>query len=184
MPADPIRRQAARTATLVAVPVALAVIGISLWTYGRAAGTPTPSTATAQATAPVTMAAPVLTDDVATVCRAVVAKLPDTVRDLRRRPVSAGAEQNAAYGEPALTLACGAPTASLSPTAEVYPLAGVCWAPTAGPDATVWTTVDRTVPITVTVPGPADGSSQSVVPLSKVIGDAVPRQAAPPTGCG
>jgi GNAT superfamily N-acetyltransferase len=36
-----------------------------------------------------------------------VSQLPATVRDLTQRPVTAGAEQNAAYGDPALTVACG-----------------------------------------------------------------------------
>jgi hypothetical protein len=186
VPSDPVRRHAARAATLVAVPVALAVIGISFWTYGGVNATnaaPTPSAAP-QATAPVTMAAPALTEDVAAVCRTVVAKLPETVLDLRRRPVTAGAEQNAAYGDPALTLSCGVAAPSLPPTSQVYPLSGVCWSTQTATTGTVWTTVDRTVPVAVTVPGRPDGSGQSVVPLSKVIVDAVPRLAAPPSGCG
>jgi hypothetical protein len=181
--ADPVRRQAARAATIVAIPVALAVVGISVWTYGRAGATATPS-ALPQATAPVTMAAPALTDQTATVCRAVVAALPDSIRDAKRRPVTAGAEQNAAYGDPAITLSCGGVAASLPPTTEVYPLGGVCWSAATGPNSTVWTTVDRTVVQTVTVPGTGDGSGQSVVPFGKPIADSVPRLDTAPTGCG
>jgi Protein of unknown function (DUF3515) len=186
VPSDPVRRHAARTATLVAVPVALAVVGISLWTYadsGATNATPTTSAA-AQATSPVTMTAPALTEDAAAACRTVVAKLPDTIRDLHRRPVTVGAEQNAAYGDPALTLSCGVLAPSLPPTTQVYPLSGVCWSATTSANGTIWTTVDRTVAIAVTVPGQPDGSGQSVVPLATVIANAVPRLPSPPSGCG
>jgi hypothetical protein len=169
------------------VPVTLAVAGISLWAYGGfGAAQPAPSTSSsaAQATAPVTMSAPALTEEVATICRAVVAKLPDTIRDLHRRPVTAGPEQNAAYGDPPVTLACGVLAPSLPPTTEVYPLGGVCWSAVAGSNGTVWTTADRTVAQSVTVPGPGDGSAQSVVPFGKVIATTVPRLPHPPTGCG
>jgi hypothetical protein len=183
VPTDPVRRNAARIATLVAVPVALAVIGVSLWTYGDSGAPDASSSPSTQATSAVSMAAQPLTEETATVCRAVVAKVPDTVRELRRRPVTGGAEQNAAYGDPALTLSCGVPAPSLPPTTQVYPLSGVCWSATAGASGTVWTTVDRTVPIAITVPGKSDGSGQSVVPLAKVIAATDPRLPTPPAGC-
>jgi hypothetical protein len=189
MTADPVRRGAARLATLVAVPVAVAVAGISLWTYGGfgaptpAPSTPAPSAATPASTTPVTMAAPPLAEDVATICRAAVAKLPDSIQGLPRRAITAGAEQNAAYGDPALTFACGVVQPSFPPSADVYPLADVCWVAQPGQDGTVWFTVDRTVAVAVTVPGPQSGSAQSVVPLARVVATTVPRTATPPPGC-
>jgi hypothetical protein len=174
-------------ATLVAVPVALAIVGISLWTHGglsdavpagQATSPPVPG-----ATGPVPMAAPALSTEVAAACRAVVAKLPDAVRDLSRRQVTAGAEQNAAYGDPALTLACGIAQPSFAPTAEVYPLAGVCWLAQPNATGTVWTTVDRAIPVAVTVPGPQNGSAQSVLPLARTIATTDPTTASPPPGC-
>lgn len=182
MPVDPIRRQAARTATLVAVPVVLAIVGISLWTYGRGEAQPSRS-AGPQATTAVEMTAPALTEEVAAACRTVVANLPEAVRDFKRRPVTAGSEQNAAYGDPAITYSCGVVQPSLPPTTMVYPLGGVCWAATTVPSGTKWTTVDRTIPQEVFVPGESDGSGQSVVPFGKPVADAVPRLATPPTGC-
>ncbi len=44
--------------------------------------------------------------DAAGVCRRSTAQLPATVVGRHRRPVS-GAEQNAAYGDPPITVACG-----------------------------------------------------------------------------
>jgi hypothetical protein len=183
VPADPVRRRAATAATLVAVPVALAVGLVSLWAFGAFEGPPQP-VAGPRPTSAVTMQAPTLTPEVAEVCRAVVAQLPDAVRDAARRPVTAGPEQNAAYGDPPLTLACGVLTPSLPPTTEVFPLSGVCWAAVPGPGGTVWTTVDRTVGIAVTVPGSPDGSGQSVIPFTKAISPNDPRLPDPPPGCG
>jgi hypothetical protein len=175
---DPVRRSAARVATLVAVPVALVVGLVSLWSAGAFRAAP--------ATTPVTMAAPALDPDATAICRAVVAKLPEAVREMARRPVTAGPEQNAAYGDPPLTLACGVAPAAVEPTAEVYPLSGVCWVAVAQPGdtGTVWTTVDRQVPVAVTVPGAREGSAQSVIPFAAAVGTANPRLTTPPTGCG
>jgi hypothetical protein len=180
-----LRLGAARTASLIAIPIALGIGALSLWRFGAFDGASprVSSTPPVQATGPVTMAAPTLSDDVAAVCRAVVAHLPETVHDANRRPVSAGDEQNAAYGEPALTVACGAPIASVDPTALVYPLGGVCFVAAAGSGGAVWTTVDRQVPVVVTVPGDTDGSAQSVVPLTPAIAFGDPPAAAKPSGC-
>ena len=180
-----LRLGAARTASLIAIPIALAIGALSLWRFGAFDGA-TPrasSTAQAQATGPVTMAAPSLADDVAAVCRTVIAHLPDTVHDANRRPVSAGDEQNAAYGEPALTVACGAPPASVEPTADVFPLGGACFVAAPGSGGAVWTTVDRQVPVVVTVPGDADGSAQSVIVVAPAIATYDPPAANKPSGC-
>jgi len=181
---DPVRRSAARTATLIAVPVALAVGAISLWTFGAfRASPPAPPAPGPQATSAVAMPAPALARDVAAICRTVVAALPDVVRDARRRPVTAGAEQNAAYGDPPITVACGGPRPSISPTATVFPLSGVCWYAQVGVAGTEWTTVDRVVPVTVTVPGTAGGSAQSVIPFSAPVAAGDPRLTTVPPGC-
>jgi hypothetical protein len=171
---DPVGRQAARIATLVAVPVALTVIGFGLVRSGVFGGPPT---------GPVSMDAPALDEPTATVCRAVVAKLPDTVLDAARRPVTAGSEQNAAYGEPPITLACGMPAASYAATDQLYTLSGVCWFGRVDSDVATWTTVDRQVPIVVTVRGGADGSAQKVTPLSAAIADSDPTLDDLPFGC-
>jgi hypothetical protein len=180
-----LQRSAARTATVVAIPIAVAIGAFSLWRFGAFDG-PAPATSAtpaAQATAPVAMNERTLSEDDAAVCRTVIAHLPDTVRAAARRPVTAGAEQNAAYGEPALTVACGAQPAAVAPTTDVYPLSGVCFVAVADSAATVWTTVDRVVPVAVTVPGASDGSGQSVIPFAPAIAAGDPRQATAPTGC-
>ena len=46
----------------------------------------------------------------------MTSQLPATVRNLPARKVSAGPEQNAAYGEPPLTVACGVAAAAMCET--------------------------------------------------------------------
>jgi hypothetical protein len=172
-------------ATLAAVPIALVAGLLSLWKYGAFDGpvaTPGP-TPTVPATGPVTMPAPALPEALASVCRTVIAHLPTDLNGAARRPVSAGDNQNAAYGEPPITLACGTVQPSVAPLEDVYPLSGVCFVPVSGSNSTVWTTVDRTVPIAVTVPGPAAGSAQSVIPFAAAIDAADPPKSTLPAGC-
>jgi hypothetical protein len=186
--ADPAHRSAARLATLVALPTAVLVAFLSAWALGgleRARNVPTdpsPSSPTAPATAPVPVPARSLSPDVAAVCRRVVAGLPATIPPGARRPVT-GDEYSAAYGDPPLVLRCGTTMPSVAPTAWLPGLDGVCWYAVVVGASTEWTTVDRTVPVTVIVPGPADGSAQSVIPFSKPISRADPRRPDPPSGC-
>jgi hypothetical protein len=181
--ADEVTRSAARLAALIALPLALVAGLVAFWALGGihslASSKPRP-----QATGPVAMAAPSLPDRPATVCRALLSQLPDHIRDRNRRPVTAGPEQNAAYGDPAITVAC-APSSvpSIAPTADVYVLSGVCWYAATGPKASTWTTLDREVPVTVTVPASYDSPGQWVAEFSGPIVQSVPSIPNPPSGC-
>jgi hypothetical protein len=169
-------------AALVAGLVAYRVLGASQ-PHPAPSASPTPQSSAPQSSAPVAMPAPPLAERPATVCRALLSRLPAALRDRQRRPVTSGPEQNAAYGDPAITLACGGPAASVDPTGTVYPFGGVCWYAVAGPTASTWTTVDREVPVTVTVPNSYSGQGQWAFEFSTAIGIAVPPGGTPPSGC-
>nr|WP_245669831.1 DUF3515 family protein [Micromonospora mirobrigensis] len=186
--ADRSTRRAALIATLVAVPVTALVGALVLARLSppepAAAPAPATSTARAQATGPVEMPAPALAARQGVVCRALVSQLPDTVRDLAQRPVTAGPEQNAAYGDPALTVACGGAQPQFPSTDEVWRVNGVCWHPVEVKDGpTALTTVDREVPVTVTVPRAYDGALQWSAPIAEAIVASVPSAKAVPSGC-
>ncbi|MGH3682469.1 MAG: DUF3515 family protein, partial [Natronosporangium sp.] len=134
-------------------------------------------------TGPVELAAPELTERATIVCRALLSQLPEELAGLAQRPVTAGPEQNAAYGDPPVTVACGGPPAEVPPTAFLPNLSGVCWYPVEEPDATVFTTVDREVPVRVTVPAAHEPPGQRVVPLSETILETVRSADDIPTGC-
>jgi hypothetical protein len=114
------------------------------------------------------------------VCRALLARMPDKVRDRHRRQVTVGSEQNAAFGDPAITLACGGETPQIAATEFVYNLSGVCWM--ADASGIKWTTVDREVPIVINVPKDYDSAGQWVTAFSGAISTTVP-SAHIPTGC-
>jgi hypothetical protein len=182
---DPVTARAARVATLVAVPVAVFVTLLLFWLVGGLPGdsaNPRERRATPTSTAPVSVPAAALAPEAATVCRALLAKLPEAVSGLRQRPVAGGAEQNAAYGEPPLLLRCGVSpvTPPADSTEYVYALSRVCWMP----DRTgrVWTTLDRKVPVSVTVPEPLSEPGQWVAAFSRYVA-ATPEGGRPPWGC-
>lgn len=166
-------------ATVIAVPVAV-LTGVVVYNLGMPAASSSPNV---QASGPVTLSAQALGERPAVVCRALVAKLPPAVRTKQRRPVTAGSEQNAAYGDPALTLQCGVAAATYPATDNLYLLDSVCWHSRVDGDSTVWTTVDREVPVRVTVPGSAVGASQWAIAFSRSVAESVPSLKETPSGC-
>ncbi|WP_435871399.1 DUF3515 family protein [Micromonospora echinaurantiaca] len=184
---DGTTRRAALIATLVALPVTVVVAGLAFAQLApdEPAASPSPSatTARAQSTAPVEMAAPALAERPATVCRALLSQLPSTVRDLQQRPVTAGPEQNAAYGDPALTVACGGAEPAVGDTDDVWLVNKVCWHATEQTDATVLTTLDRETAVTVRVPRAYEQPLQWVAPIADTVVASVPSAGEAPTGC-
>ncbi|ASW53978.1 DUF3515 family protein [Plantactinospora sp. KBS50] len=191
---DRTSRLAALWATVVAVPVTLAVGAAVLSALPRDTAAPSPSAPASesasasprpQSSAPVQMAAPALDPYPTTRCRLLTSSLPAQLRDLARRPVTAGSEQNAAYGDPALTIGCGVPPATVPPTEQVWNVNGVCWYPVEQTDAAATlTTVDREVPVRVTVPQTYGPALQWLSSISSAVRDAIsPRSGSVPSGC-
>jgi Protein of unknown function (DUF3515) len=173
---------AARIATLVALPIALIAGLATFWWMGNL-GSPEPAPLKPQSTTAVVMSAPPLDDKRAAACRDVVARLPGALRDRPRRPVTAGAGQNAAYGDPAITMTCGVTPVSIPAGGDVYVLSGVCWYSDPAGDGTVWTTVDRDTPVRVSVPGAYHSPGQWVIEFSAPVAAVLPRTANAPAGC-
>ncbi|MEU6022185.1 DUF3515 family protein [Micromonospora sp. NPDC047134] len=184
---DRTSRTAALVATAVALPVALLVGTLAFVNLAPEDSTPTaspsPTAPRPQSTAPVEMAAPALAERPATVCRALLSQLPASIRDLPQRPVSAGPEQNAAYGDPAVTVACGGTAPEVSPTDHVYLVNAVCWHAVEQVDATVLTTLDRETPVTVRVPHFYGEALQWAAPIATTVVASVPSADSVPSGC-
>jgi hypothetical protein len=169
---DPARKAAALWATVVAVPVTLIVGAVAFFTImpdntdkNEKLAAPVPST-------PVVMEAPRLDERATQVCLAVTSQLPAKIRDLPGRTVSAGPEQNAAYGEPAVTVSCGVAQPQMCKVpgdstpgcvpleTELLFMNNVCWYGAPGSDAATLTTMDREVPVRVTVPSSYENPAQ------------------------
>lgn len=185
---DRTTRQAALWATAVAVPLTLVVALLAFLAFRpddepAAQPSPSPSPSRSQPTTPVAMDAPELSERATVVCRALVSQLPTSLRGLDMRPVTAGPEQNAAFGDPAVTVSCGAPKASYRQTDQLFQLNRVCWHQVDRPDATEWTTVDREVPVRVTVPKAYEAPGQWTTALSTTVAATVRSLEDVPYGC-
>ncbi|UQU66192.1 DUF3515 domain-containing protein [Couchioplanes caeruleus] len=180
---DPVTRSAALWATVVAVPVAL-LVGWGIFTQIAPDEPKAKPAATQPAVVPdtpVQMAAPKLGERPASVCLAVTSQLPVKVRDLPARKVSVGPEQNAAYGEPPITVACGVTRPVMCTSldesgsgcvpldTELLNMNRVCWYADAKADATTFTTMDREVPVQVTVPKRYEQPAQWANEFSDVV---------------
>ncbi|AVT37342.1 DUF3515 family protein [Plantactinospora sp. BB1] len=183
---DRTTRQAALWATVVALPltalVAVLVFG-QLSPDPVAKPAPTPTSAAPQASTPVQMAAPTLAERPATVCRALLSRLPATLRSLGQRPVTAGPEQNAAYGDPAITLACGVAPPAVPDVPDLWMVNNVCWLTEHRDGGLVLTTVDREVPVRLSVPAGQEQTVQWAAPVSESLVASVPSLPQIPSGC-
>jgi hypothetical protein len=195
---DGARRGAALWATVIALPVAV-LVGVVFFLVSRpkAAAEPAaaPSTPVAVPSTPVLMTAPKLSAHDAQVCLAVTSQLPTAVRNLPARKVSAGPEQNAAYGAPPLTLACGVAMPTMCTTitggrgcvpldADLLIMNRVCWYGAPGTGGTVFVTMDREVAVQVTVPTGFQNPAQWANEFSdKIVETVKSRTTGVPTGC-
>jgi uncharacterized protein DUF3515 len=197
---DPGNRRAALWAAVVAIPVAI-IVGVVSFLAVRpgpaAKPAATPSTPAAVPSTPVRMAAPKLGARAAQVCLAVTSQLPDAVRDLPARKVSAGPEQNAAYGEPPLTVACGVAQPQMCPVTGTAPagcvpldtdvliMDRVCWYGRTDASGALFTTIDREVAVQVTVPATLQNPAQWANEFSDTVVETVKsRTEGVPSGCG
>lgn len=77
---------------------------------------------------PVTLDAPTPPDDAAAACRALLAATPDAVDGHDRRETDPASDYTAAWGDPAITLACGvAEPDALGPASQCFEVNGVGW---------------------------------------------------------
>jgi Protein of unknown function (DUF3515) len=199
-PPDRTIRTAALWATAVAVPVAVLVgvlIVVQLIPHATREARPkaTATSAAAVPAAPVPVAAPKLSPRAAQVCLAVTSQLPSAIRTLPGRRVTAGAEQNAAYGEPPITVQCGVPQPAMCETAaagsrcvpldtELLIMNAVCWYAAPGTQANVFTTMDREIAVRVTVPATYQQPAQWANEFSDTIVETDPsRTSGMPSGC-
>jgi Protein of unknown function (DUF3515) len=197
---DRTTRSAALWAAAVAVPIAV-LVGVLIFTQvirrAEPAAQPAPAATAAAAVpaTPVQIAAPKLSARAATVCLAVTSQLPATVRNLPARKVSAGPEQNAAYGEPPITVQCGiaqpAMCATLNATGDCVPLDtellnmnNVCWYARQSGPATAFTTMDRETAVRVTVPSGYQQAAQWANEFSDIVVETdKSRTEGVPSGC-
>jgi hypothetical protein len=194
-------RSAAIVAAAVAVPIAV-LAGVLIFSRISAPGDPAvkpaPSSTALESvpSTPVQVAAPKLSAHDAQVCLAVTSQLPNQVRNLPGRKVSAGPEQNAAYGDPPITVQCGVVQPTLCErttgghpgcvplTANLLVMNNVCWYGEDGPATKIFTTMDREVPVQVSIPASYDQAAEWANEFSDAVFTTVKSKATNiPAGC-
>ncbi|WP_163510462.1 DUF3515 family protein [Fodinicola acaciae] len=170
------RRGAARLAAFIAVPIAV-VAGIAFFairsaTLPQPAASATPSVA---ASGPVTVTAPPSAPaDVVALCGKMIGSLPIVLDGKHSRAVSTAPDRVVAWGDPAVVLRCGVAPVTYPPDANLLGINGVTWYGKAVGRDVVFTSIDRKVPIEITVPAAKGNPSDPIATLSTPIGHIVP----------
>ena len=183
--ADPRTRSAARIATAVAVPVAVLVLFVAQRVLGENK-TPqiSPTTPRVASTSAVSVPARNLSSAFSTSCQELVRKLPEKLGQNSRRPVAGGGEkQNAVYGDPPIIVACGTARPTVPAADRVWLLSGVCWYAATSAESTVWTTLDRQIPLQVTLPRSYESPGDLVQALVEPVRTTLPPAADTPESC-
>ena len=131
---------------------------------------------------PVQVATPAVTPAADLACPVLMSQLPLELAGEPSRLVSSASPHTYAWGDPAIVLICGVPQpAGYVVGAGTIVISGVEWfVDDSAPDVVVWTTVDRTVPVQVSVPASTD--SASVTALCSIIAKALPYTEPSPAG--
>jgi hypothetical protein len=145
------QRRNALIASAIAVPVTI-VLAFA-FTAGGSGGSK--KTATGSLPAVVFSAPPTPDEATQVACQKVFEKVPVQLEGLNPRKVDVDSSFVTAWGDPAITLRCGVSKPAVFGTADAAQLVdvdGVIWQPDPGTKSVVFTTVDRSVYIEVTVP--------------------------------
>ena len=130
---------------------------------------------------PVPVDTPDVTPAAELACPVLMGQLPLELAGESSRQVDSDSPFAYAWGDPPVVLTCGvAPPAGYATDTGTLAVNGVEWfVDDSDPDAYVWTTVDRLVPVEVRVP--ADYDSALVTALGPIISTALPYTEPSPT---
>jgi hypothetical protein len=123
---------------------------------------------------PVALDQPQPSGAAATACRELLKDVPEVVEDQSRREVQPSSPYTAAWGDPAITLACGvAKPAGLNAASECFEVNGVGWFSEERAAAVRFTSIGRSSYVQVTVPK-AYVPANPLVDLAKPVDDHIP----------
>ncbi|MPQ97302.1 DUF3515 family protein [Modestobacter sp. I12A-02628] len=116
---------------------------------------------------------PPVTPEAEAACPALMSSLPPELAGEQSRRVESASPYAYAWGDPPITMVCGTPPTDYPPDAFLVTLNQVTWSvDLSDPDVYVYSSVDRTVPITVRVPSSED--SATVTALGPLIAASIP----------
>ena len=181
-PPDPLRR-AALVVTGLVVPLLVALL-VLVNVRGDDdadddAGTQVigPSTSAREDLPPLEVPVPPVTPEADAACPAFMTDLPIELAGQRSRPVRSDTPYAYAWGDPPIVLRCGVdrPAGFVVAGPQLFVLNGVSWfVDDSDPDRYVWTAVDRSVYVELTVPASLD--SEAAIALAPLITATLPPQ--------
>lgn len=135
----------------------------------RAANAVVAAVALSGCAGPVKVADPTPPAAAASVCDAVLAHLPKTVLDKKRREVQPG-RYTAAYGDPPITVACGVDLpGSMATDTRCFEVNGVGWFAEEGQGGWLFTTIGREATVQVGVPSAYAPEANALVDVAAAI---------------
>ncbi|MGY1739847.1 MULTISPECIES: DUF3515 domain-containing protein [unclassified Blastococcus] len=129
------------------------------------------------------VAVPPVTPEADAACPAFMTDLPNELAGLESRRVRSDTPYAYAWGEPPVVLRCGVerPAGFVVGGPQLFELNGVAWfVDDTDPDQVVWTAVDRSVYVELTVP--ADVSSGPAIALGPLVTATLPYREPQPAG--
>jgi hypothetical protein len=146
-------------ATAIAAPVTVMLAFLLTARHSGPSDKPSPPPSSSVLPAVTVPAPPKPNPATQAACVKVFAKLPVQLGQLAPRRTQTDSSFVAAWGNPAVVLRCGVAKPAVFGTAEAAQLVevnGVLWQPDPQRDRTVYTAIDRSVYLDVTVPAGAD----------------------------
>jgi len=142
-------------------------------------GTPSPER---EDLPPLAVDVPPVTAEADAACPALMSALPLELAGEKSRPVTSNSPFAYAWGDPPVVLICGVDRpAGFVATSGLIQIDAVLWyVDDSDPDTVVWTAVDRSVYVQLSIPSSLD--SASATELSDVIATALPAQQPQPGG--
>ena len=109
-------------------------------------------------------------------CTALARELPATVADQARRPTDPASALTAAWGDPAITVTCGAPQPDRPLDAQLLSVDGITWYPEPLTNGTRFTTEGRVAAVRLDVPRQYRPEVAAPTDLADAIGRTIPTQ--------
>jgi hypothetical protein len=148
-------------------------------TVADVSGTPTPER---EDLPPLAVDVPPVTIEADAACPALMSALPLELAGEKSRPVRSSSPFAYAWGDPPVVLVCGVDRpAGFVATSGLIQIDAVQWyVDDSAPDTVVWTAVDRSVYVQLSIPSSLD--SASATELSDIIAKVLPAQQPQPGG--
>jgi hypothetical protein len=124
---------------------------------------------------PVEVPPPTPSEDAAGICRSLIATLPETVDGHDRRETDPASDYTAAWGDPAIILACGVTKPpGLGPASQCFEVNGVGWFAEQQEQRVRFTTIGREAFVQVIVPKDHAPEANPLVDLAAPITRQIP----------